>query len=157
MKKTKAAEKEAMKKRKSSPSAESLPPKKVRTLTSSFTNPIDVVPISIVPSKELIPDDTDEENPSAGSSEQLDEEIEVDEIPSTPAVSSPMPQFTAEEAGIEEMADEDVDIGCTTPMMNDDFWKSQHPNSPLHCSKFLSPQSLQFKWDLMKLMKTFNH
>ena len=42
-----------------------------------------------------------------------------------------MPQFTAEEAGVEEMEDEDVDIGCTTPVMNDDFWESQHPNSPL--------------------------
>ena len=42
-----------------------------------------------------------------------------------------MPQFTAEEAGVEEMEDEDVDIGCTTPVLNDDFWESQHPNSPL--------------------------
>ena len=69
--------------------------------------------------------------PSAASSEQLDEEIEVDAIPSTPVVSSPMPQFTVEEVGVEEMGDEDVDIGCTTPVMNDDFWESQHPNSPL--------------------------
>src|SRR4051812_39613583 len=42
-----------------------------------------------------------------------------------------MPQFTAEEAGVEELDDEDVDIGSTTPVMNDDFWESQHPNSPL--------------------------
>ena len=28
-------------------------------------------------------------------------------------------------------------------------------HSSLHCSKFLSPQRLQFNWDLMKLMKTF--
>ena len=44
-----------------------------------------------------------------------------------------MPQFTAEEAGIEEMSgeDEDVDIGCTTPVLNDDFWESHHPNSSL--------------------------
>ena len=41
-----------------------------------------------------------------------------------------MPQFTAEEAGVEEL-EEDVDIGSTTPVMNDDFWESQHPNSPL--------------------------
>ena len=54
----------------------------------------------------------------------MDEEIEADQIPSTPVVSSPMPQFTAEEAGVEEMEDEDVDIGCTTPVMNDDFWES---------------------------------
>ena len=27
--------------------------------------------------------------------------------------------------------DEDVDIGCTTLVLNDDFWESQHPNSPL--------------------------
>ena len=62
----------------------------------------------------------------------MDEEIEADQIPSTPIVSSPMPQFTAEEAGVEEKSeDEDVDIGCTTPVLNDDFWESQHPNSPL--------------------------
>ena len=44
-----------------------------------------------------------------------------------------MPQFTAEEAGVEEIEkeEEDVDIGCTTPVMNDDFWESQHPNTPL--------------------------
>ena len=54
-------------------------------------------------------------------------------IPSTPIVSSPMPQFTAEEAGVEELDEQnsDVDIGSTTPLMNDDFWDSQHPNSPL--------------------------
>src|SRR3954468_4870559 len=46
-------------------------------------------------------------------------------------VSSPMPQFDAEEAGVEEIDDADVDIGSTTPVMNDDFWESQHPNSPL--------------------------
>ena len=80
-------------------------------------------------------------NPSAASSEQMDEEIEVDKIPSTPTVSSPMPQFTAEEAGIEEIEDEDVDIGCTTPVMNDDFWESQHPNSPLLTPLQQIPQS----------------
>src|SRR3954463_10540526 len=46
-------------------------------------------------------------------------------------VSSPMPQFDAEEAGVEEVDDEDVDIGSTTPVTNDDFWESQHPNSLL--------------------------
>ena len=104
----------------------------------------------------VIPSESDEENPSAASSEQLDEEIEVDAIPSTPVVSSPMPQFTAEEAGIEEMEDEDVDIGCTTPVLNDDFWESQHPNSPLftHFNKFLSPLLLlNYKWDLKNLMQ----
>jgi hypothetical protein len=110
----------------------------VRTLTSSFNEPIDVVPISIVPSKELIPfgkeyvipDDTDEENPSAASSEQLDEEIEVEDIISTPLVSSHVSQFTAEEASVEEI-DEDVDIGSTTPVLNDDYWENLHPNSPI--------------------------
>ena len=29
------------------------------------------------------------------------------------------------------MEDEDVDIGWTTPVLNDDFWESQHPNSPM--------------------------
>ena len=129
MKKTKAAEKAAVKKRKASTSIESSSRKKVWTLTSSFNNPIDVVPISIVPSKEIvpfgedyvIPDDIDEENPYTASSEKLDEEIKVEDILSTPLVSSPMPQFTAEEAGIEEMEDEDVVIGSTTPMLNDDY------------------------------------
>ena len=84
-----------------------------------------------MPSKELvpfgedyeIPSGSDEDVPSAASSEQLDEEIEVDDIPSTPLVSSPMPQFTAEEAGIEEIDEEDVDvdIGSTKPVLNDDY------------------------------------
>ena len=81
----------------------------------------------------VIPSRSDEDIPSAASSEQMDEEIEADAIPSTPIVSSPMPQFTAEEAGVEELDEQnsDVDIGSTTPLMNDDFWDSQHPNSPL--------------------------
>src|SRR3954471_20116402 len=61
----------------------------------------------------------------------MDEEIEAYAIPSTPIVSSPMPQFTAEEAGVEELEDEDVDIRSTTPVMNDNFWESQPPNSSL--------------------------
>ena len=60
---------------------------------------------------------SDEENHSAATSEQLDDEIEVDAIPSTPVISSPMPQFTGEEAGVEELEDEDVDIGCTTHVL----------------------------------------
>ena len=101
-----------MKKRKASTSSDSSAPKKMKPLTSSFDNPIDVVPISTMPSKDLVPFDedyvipseSDEDIPSAASSEQMDEEIEVDAIPSTPIVSSPMPQFTAEEAGVEEMS-----------------------------------------------------
>ena len=111
----------------------------MKPMTSSLENPIDDVPISSMPSKDLvpfgeyykIPSGSDEENHSAASSEQIDEEIEVDAIPSTPVISSPMPPFTAEEAGVEEIEDEDVDIGRTTPVMNDDFWESQHRNSPL--------------------------
>ena len=90
----------------------------MKTMTSSFENPIDAVPISTMPSKDLvpygeeyvIPSGSDEEHHSAASSEQIDEENEVDAIPSTPAASSPMPQFTAEEASVEELEDEDVDI-----------------------------------------------
>jgi len=71
----------------------------MKPLTSSFDNPIDNVPISTMPSKDLVPFDkeyvipseSDEENPFAASSEQMDEEIEVDTIPSTPVVSLPMP------------------------------------------------------------------
>nr|XP_020193942.1 translation initiation factor IF-2-like [Aegilops tauschii subsp. strangulata] len=88
VKKTKAVEKAALKKRKASTSTESSAPKK------------------------------------------LDEEINVDDVASTPLVSSPMPQFIAKEAGIEEMK-EDVDIGSTTPVLNDDYWEKLHPNSPL--------------------------
>ena len=130
MKKTKAAERAVVKKRKAATASDSSAQKKMKPLTSSFANPIDVVPISTMPSKDLVPFDeeyvipsgSDEETPSAAMSEQMDEEIEVDEIPSTPVVSSPVHQFTAEEAGVEEIEDEDVDIGCTTPVMNDDFW-----------------------------------
>ena len=61
----------------------------MKPLTSSFANPIDVVPISTMPSKDLVPFDeeyvipseSDEDNPFATSSEQMDEEIEVDTIP----------------------------------------------------------------------------
>ena len=89
-----------------------------------------------MPSKDLVPYDeeyvnpseSDEENPSAASSEQLDEEIEVDAIPSTPKVSSPVPQFTAEEADVEEMEEEDVDIGSTTHVLNDYYWERLRPN-----------------------------
>ena len=132
VKKTKAAKRATVKKRKASAVSNSSAAKKMKPITSSLENPIDAVPISSMPSKDLVPFDeeyvipsgSDEETPSAATSEQMDEEIEVDEIPSTPVVSSPMPQFTAEEAGVEEMEDEDVDIGCTTPVMNDDFWES---------------------------------
>ena len=101
----------------------------MKTMTSSFENPIDVVPISTMTSKELvpygveyvIPSRSDEEPQSAASSEQVDEEIDVDTIPSTPIASSPMPQFT--------------------PVMNDDFWESQHPNSPLFTPIQQIPQS----------------
>ena len=140
VKKIKAAERATVKKRKTSAPSDSSAPKNMKSLTSSFANPIDAVPISTMPSKDLVPFDeeyvipsgSDEENPSAASSEQMDEEIEVDAIPSTPLVSSPMPQFTAEEAGVEEKEEEEnMDIGCTTPVLNDDFWESQHPNTPL--------------------------
>ena len=39
------------------------------------------------------------------------------------------------------MEDEDVDIGCTTPVLNDDFWVSQHPNSLLFTPLQAIPQS----------------
>ena len=64
-----------------------------------------------MPSKDLVPFDeeyvipsrSDEENPSAASSEQMDEEIEVDEISSTPVFSSPMPQFTAKRLALKKL------------------------------------------------------
>jgi hypothetical protein len=74
-KKTKAAERTAVKKRKASASSESSAPKKVKTLTSSSENPIDAIPISSMPSKEIIPfgeeyeipSKSDEEDPSTAS------------------------------------------------------------------------------------------
>ena len=55
-----------------------------------------------------------------------------------------MPQFTAEEADVEEIdrEGEDVDIGATTPILNDDYWESHHPNSPLTTPLHQLPQSL---------------
>ena len=89
VKKTKAAERAAVKKRKASTASNSLAAKKMKPMTSSLENPIDAVPISSMPSKDLvpfgedyeIPSGSDEENHSAASSEQIDEEIEVDTIP----------------------------------------------------------------------------
>ena len=110
-KKTKAAERAAVKKRKASTSSNSSASKKMKTLVGLIDNRIDAVPVSSMPSKDLvpfgehyvIPNESDEEPHSAASLEQLDEEIEVDEISSTPIISSPLPQFTAEEAGVEEI------------------------------------------------------
>ena len=76
-KKTKAMERAAVKKRKASTSSDSSAPKKMKKLTSSFENPIDVVPVSFIPSKELVPfgeeyailRGSDEDIPCAASSE----------------------------------------------------------------------------------------
>ena len=83
VKKTKAAEHAALKKRKASAASESSAHKKAKILTSSLENPIDVVPLTSMPSKELvshgekyqIPDESEEEDPSAASTKQMDEEI----------------------------------------------------------------------------------
>ena len=99
VRKTKAAEKAAVKKRKASSTLDSSAPKKMKPMASSLENPIDVVPISTMPSKDLvpfgeecvIPSGSDEENHSVASLEQIDEDIEVDAIPSPLQVSSPMP------------------------------------------------------------------
>ena len=92
----------------------------------------------------MIPSKSDEEDPSTASIEKLDEEIELDNVTSTPLVSSPMPQFMVEEAGVEEIdaEEEGVDIGCTTPVLNDDYWESHHPNSPMFTPLQWIPQSL---------------
>ena len=60
----------------------------MKTLISPIDNPIDVIPVSSMPSKDLVPfgedyvihNKSDEGTPSAASTEQLDEEIEVDNI-----------------------------------------------------------------------------
>ena len=82
-KKTKAPERAAVKKRKASTSSNSSASKKMKTLINSIDNPIDVVPVLSMPSKDLVPFDeeyvipsgSDEETPSAATSEQMDEEI----------------------------------------------------------------------------------
>ena len=68
VKKTKAAERATMKKRKASATLDSLAPKKMKPTTSSLANPIDAVPISTMPSKNLVPFGEDYEIPS-GSNE----------------------------------------------------------------------------------------
>nr|XP_040245793.1 uncharacterized protein LOC120964860 [Aegilops tauschii subsp. strangulata] len=96
-KKTKAAERAVVKKRKASTTSESSAPKKVKNLTRFFQNLIHAIRVSSMPSKEIVPfgEDyvipcgSDEEDPSATSSQQLDEEIEVDYIPSTPLPAAP--------------------------------------------------------------------
>ena len=39
------------------------------------------------------------------------------------------------------MEDEDVDVGCSTPVISDEFWESQHPNSPMFTPLQQIPQS----------------
>ena len=55
VKKTKAAERAAMKKRKASSASDSSVSKKMKPMTSSLENPIDAIPISTMPSKDLVP------------------------------------------------------------------------------------------------------
>ena len=55
VRKSKAVERAAVKKRKASPTSDSSAPKKMKPMTSSLENPIDVVPISTMPSKDLVP------------------------------------------------------------------------------------------------------
>ena len=55
VRKTKAAERAAVKKRNASSASDSSTPKKMKPMTSSRESPIDVVPISTLPSKDLVP------------------------------------------------------------------------------------------------------
>ena len=79
VKKTKAAERASVKKRKAFAPSDSSAPKKMETFTRSFENPIDAVPVSSMPLKELvpfgedyeIPSGFDEDVPSAASLEQF--------------------------------------------------------------------------------------
>ena len=59
-----------MKKRKSSTSSQSSAPKNMKKLTSSYENPIDAIPVSSMPSKELVPFGEDYDIPS-GSDEDV--------------------------------------------------------------------------------------
>ena len=64
VKKTKAAERAAVKKRKASAASDSSGPKKMKKLTSSFAHPIDAIPVSSMPSKEIVPFDEEYVIPS---------------------------------------------------------------------------------------------
>ena len=152
-KKTKAAEKEAMKKRKASapPAVELV--KKLKMVPMSSTEPIDAPPLASAPPTQIItnlemmpfgedyiiPDDSDTH--SAATTEQMDDEIEAETNASPPMVSSPPPTVTDERAGDEE-TEEDVDIdGSTTPVIHDEFWDAAHPNSPITTPLTQIPQS----------------
>ena len=78
---------------------------------------------------------------SAATTEQVDEEIEVESHTSPHMVSSPPPTVTEERAG-DEVTEEDVDIdGSTTPVIHDEFWDAAHPNSPITTPLTQIPQS----------------
>ncbi|KAI4974592.1 hypothetical protein ZWY2020_048199 [Hordeum vulgare] len=135
VKKTKVTEKEAAKKRKASTSSESSEAKRLRTLPTSSTAPIDATPINVALAYMMVPfgvghvieevDEEMEENSSAAST-PIDDEIEADPIPQA---STPPPQQNKEMN--DEEKDEDVDIGYNTPVIHDEFWEKTHPNSPL--------------------------
>ena len=69
VKKTKAAERAAVKKRKASASSDSSALKKMNPMTGSFANPIDAVPISTMPTKDLVPFDEEYVIPSESDEE----------------------------------------------------------------------------------------
>lgn len=58
-----------------------------------------------------------DENRSATST-PIDEEIQVDQFPQVQTPPPQNPETTAEEK------EADVDIGCTTHVIHDEFWKS---------------------------------
>ena len=81
------------------------------------------------------PKDEEENSHSAASTEQVDEEIEIEADASLHQVSSPPVHVTDEET------DEDVDVGSSTPVIDDDLWDVAHPNSPLTTPLTQVPQS----------------
>lgn len=97
VKKTKTTGKEAAKKRKASETTKTSTAKKPRTPRSSSDEPIDATPISSVPSYEIVPfhedyilpNDEEEETYSVATSQQVDEQIQVEPNDSLSHVSSP--------------------------------------------------------------------
>nr|XP_040243782.1 uncharacterized protein LOC120963254 [Aegilops tauschii subsp. strangulata] len=88
-KKTKATERAAVKKRKASAPSESSAPKKTKTLTSSFENPIDAIHVSSMPSMEIIPF----EIPATSADAHAAEEAEIQAA--TENVDTEIPQPAA--------------------------------------------------------------
>nr|XP_020174680.1 bromo and FHA domain-containing protein DDB_G0267958-like [Aegilops tauschii subsp. strangulata] len=166
VKKEKSAEIEERKRKASTPPIAPEIVKKLKMATlSSIVIPIDAIHISstplapVNPDRQIVPygvdyqipwaDEDDEENHSAATTEQVDEEIKVEEDSSLHQVSSRNPsqvplteEHDATSSGSSEATKEEVDIdGATMLVLHDEFWEAAHPSSPVTTPLTLEPQS----------------